>query len=131
VDSNYLRSQEKNTKHKLNRFNHPVKAKVKHTGEGLLFQTLFQIRHHVSFITGEPIPDISHYNCHHVLSKSAFSQFRLLDRNIVFLSREEHDTYHASGWSYLVTLHPGWVKLKMLYEELKQEYYKKSRREPA
>jgi hypothetical protein len=131
VDSKYLQSQEKNTKRKLNQFSTHVKSKVKPTGEKLLFQTLISTRMNISFITGIPIAPMTHFNCHHCLSKQNYPAFRLLDRNIVFLSNDEHILIHAAGWEHLLSLHPGWAKLKMLYDELKEEYYKKSRSEPA
>lgn len=97
----------------------------------MLFDTLISIKLNVSFITGLPIASMTHFNCHHILSKQNYPAFRLLDRNIVFLSNDEHILIHSAGWDHLLSLHPGWVKLKTLYGELKEEYYKKSRTNPA
>lgn len=97
--------------------------KRKTTGEAELFKKLFLERPNVSFITGDPIYQIDHNNCAHVLrkSKNGYPEFKLYEKNIVFLTRDEHFMWDNMAPSELKLL-PEFDKLFKLKEELLAEY---------
>ena len=72
-----------------------IKKNTKPSGEGLLFQVILSTRRHISFISGLPIENCNHSNCHHVLPKKDYEEFRLLDRNIILVTQSEHMLIHA------------------------------------
>jgi len=69
-------------------------SKRKPTGEMALFETLWNIRERVSFLTGRPVP-FSPSTFAHVLPKSKYPGLRLYDKNIIFLTLEEHTLLDA------------------------------------
>ena len=71
------------------------KTNYKATGEGVLFTAILATRRHISFISGLPIDNADHSNCHHVLPKKNYEAFRLLDRNIILVTQSEHFLIHA------------------------------------
>jgi len=100
----------------------PLKKTYKKTGEQELFEKLIQERPNVSFITGATIPNISFYNCHHVLTKAAHGKFRLTPDNIIFLSNEEHQKIHTTAKSDLINSDVRWMAYFILYDTLKIKY---------
>ena len=96
------------------------------TGEKVLFETILTTRPHISFVSAKIIPYPNHMNCHHVLPKSHYELYRLLDRNIILLSDEEHHQVHNIAKSDLLKLNPGWTKYFDLKEKLKTEYNSKT-----
>ena len=116
----------------------PIKRNYKPTGEGALFTSIIGTRRNYSFLSGLNIVEIDntidHNNCHHVLNKKDYPDFRLYDRNIILITREEHDLIHAGTKEkienyvkkvmelYGKTVH--WDKLEALKKELVNEYKK-------
>jgi len=116
----------------------PIKRNYKPTGEGILFKGIIETRRNYSFLSGLYITEIDgtidHNNCHHVLNKKDYPNFRLYDRNIILITREEHDLIHAGTKEkrenyvkkvmelYGKTVH--WENLELLKKELINEYKK-------
>ena len=116
----------------------PIKRNYKPTGEGALFTSIIGTRRNYSFLSGLNIIEIDntidHNNCHHVLNKKDYPDFRLYDRNIILITREEHDLIHCGTKEkrekytkkvmelYGKTVH--WEKLEALKNELINEYKK-------
>lgn len=111
-----------------------IKNKIKKaTGEKVLFEALWAIRPHVSFISGLPVNAIS-TTFAHVLAKGQgkYPKFKLFDKNIVFLTIEEHHLFdngsHTQRGNYTrrMKIEYGvgvdWKKLYDLKEELIKEY---------
>jgi hypothetical protein len=97
----------------------PIK---KVTGEGILFKAIWTTRKHKSFVSGEDLGSDGYpYHFAHVLPKGKYPDFRLLDRNIVLLTREEHTEWDQGIRSTLRTMKE-WNKMFELEEQLKQEY---------
>ena len=95
-DQKWIDSQ--NKQHEKKKGYSTIKQKPHNaTGEGVLFAALINTRPHVSFISGLPIPDISYQNCAHILPKgqNKYPRYKLLDRNIVFLTMQEHFLYDS------------------------------------
>ena len=115
-----------------------LKRNYKPTGEGALFTSIIGTRRNYSFLSGLYIIEIDnvidHNNCHHVLNKKDYPEFRLYDRNVILITREEHDLIHAGTKEkrenyakkvmelYGKTVH--WDKLEALKKELVNEYKK-------
>lgn len=106
------------------------------TGEGDIFEKLFDERENISFISGVKIDNISHMNCAHILSKAQnkYPKFKLNPDNIVFLTTYEHflfdhgnaslrEQYRVKMKAYGVIV--DWGKLFSKAEELKKKYIKK------
>ena len=114
----------------------PIKRNYKPTGEGILFKGIIETRRNYSFLSGLYITEIDgtidHNNCHHVLNKKDYPNFRLYDRNIILITREEHDLIHAGTKEkrenyakkifdeYGLIVH--WEKLEELKQILINEY---------
>lgn len=114
----------------------PIKRNYKPTGEGALFTTIIGTRRNYSFLSGLNIIEvdnmIDHNNCHHVLNKKDYPDFRLYDRNIILITRDEHDLIHAGTKEkrenyvkkifdeYGLIVH--WENLELLKNELVKEY---------
>jgi len=131
TDDKWIRSQQKQKEKKS--FSSIKQKPREATGEAILFQALFTTRKHISFISGLPIENINHCNCAHVLAKgqNKYPKFKLLDRNIVFLTGEEHDLYdngtedkrrEYEAFMHNHGLECNWKKLFDLRDELKKEY---------
>jgi len=102
----------------------PVTKKSKPTGEGVLFQALWNTRPRKSFITGEPLGDEAKtWYFAHVLPKSTYPEMRLYDKNIVFLTLEQHEIWDHTDSSQARADHR-WDKMFELEEILKQEVLK-------
>ena len=93
----------------------------KPTGEKALFEALWATREHVSFVSGLPVNPIAHTFAH-VLPKGLYPKFRLYDKNIVFLTPEEHYEFDFGTATSRNKLSGNWGKLFNLAEELKKEY---------
>lgn len=108
----------------------PVKKQVvrrayKPSGELLLFNMIWSTRKHVSFVSGEYLgEELKPIFFSHLLPKSHYGKFRLLDRNIILLSSTEHSLWHQDRGA--LRGRPEWKKVFALYEELKQEYFRSS-----
>ncbi len=115
-----------------------IKPKTDNT-EQILMNGIIATRRHVSFISGLNIDIVddttSYVNCAHVLAKgqNKYPAFKLFDRNIVLLTKEEHHLFDNgtdlgrkkyanelldSG----IIVH--WEKIFTLAEILKDEYKK-------
>jgi len=112
-----------------------AKKSLRGDSEKILMETIIATRKHISFITGQKINNISYANCCHVLNKKNFPNFRLLDKNIVFLDncypRLEHFLYDMGTedqrQKYAEEMKEQgiivyWPKLYNLAAELKIEY---------
>jgi hypothetical protein len=105
----------------------------KASGEGILFKAIWDTRPHESFISGVHLGDEAkaHFFAH-LLPKGQYPKYRLLDRNIVLLSMEEHamldagtEAHREMYVKFMLANHGvvvDWNKLSTLVEELKQEY---------
>lgn len=107
----------------------PIKWKRKATGEGVLFETIWNTRKHVSFLNGKSLGDDAYaWYFVHVLRKAAghFPKFKLYDKNIILLTRSQHDMYdkHVRNPEYLIGLDPRWKNVFELRDELLVEYEK-------
>lgn len=116
----------------------PIKRNYKPTGEGILFKGIIETRRNYSFLSGLYITEIDgtidHNNCHHVLNKKDYPDFRLYDRNIILITIYEHHLIHNGTEEqreiyvkdvmsvYGVVVH--WEKLELLKKELINEYKK-------
>lgn len=104
----------------------PIKKKVVATGEGNLFEWIWNERKHVSFINGEPLGnEACSFMFMHVLSKAQnkYPLFKLYPKNIVLGTWEQHDMWDKGLRSDLKDL-PEWKKMFDLESELKKEYSK-------
>ena len=100
----------------------PMEAKKKPSGEAVLFKAVWETRKHKSFITGEDLGQDGYpWHFAHVLPKKGYPEFRLLDRNIVLLTQEQHSKWDQGLRSELM-LRPEWKKMFELEEKLKEEY---------
>jgi hypothetical protein len=95
--------------------------KRKPTGEKALFQALWETRPHVSFVSGKKVEPVAS-TFSHILPKSVYPSFRLYDKNIVFLTPEEHYAFDMQSEDKQRELAGDWDKLYQLREELLKEY---------
>jgi len=108
----------------------PFKHKKKATGEKALFEELINNLDHISFLSGLDIDredgQTDHNNCHHVLNKNQYSKFRLYKKNIIFITRFEHNLIHFETQEqrkkYAQIQNFDWNKLELLRAELLAEY---------
>lgn len=103
-----------------------LKKKKVVTGEGNLFEWIWNERKHVSFINGEPLGnDAMPFMFLHVLPKAQnkFPLFKLYPKNIVLGTWEQHDLWDNGLRSDLKLL-PEWKAMFQLEAELKREYSK-------
>lgn len=106
----------------------------KASGEKVLFESIWATRPHYSFISGLPLDEQPkvHYFAH-VISKGLYPKFKLLDRNIVLLTEDEHYLFDFGTQKqrdeyviFMLLNHRivvDWNKLFKLVEELKLEYH--------
>lgn len=102
----------------------PFKRYKKPTGEKVLFQTIWDTRKRVSFVSGVSLGD----ECNvmfmsHILSKGAYPGFRLYEKNIVLKTTQEHHDWHNMPRAKLLEKDSNWQKVFDLELELKKEYY--------
>lgn len=95
----------------------------KTTGEKALFEALWLIRPHVSFVSDERVEPIAHTFAH-CIPKSLYPKFRLNPRNIVFLTPEQHYAFDFMSEEDQRKLGGDWDKLYTLRDELLKEYRK-------
>lgn len=110
----------------------PLKAKPKKTNSGQmdLFDTVWEQRKHVCFITGMSLHDKEYYKAnnnyhwlfHHVLNKGKYTKFKLYAPNIVILHPMVHFDVENLEESVLLAKYPGYHKLLILRQELLDEY---------
>jgi hypothetical protein len=117
TDSKYTQKKSIKTK------NYYQKSDKTPTGEGAFLVALINSKPNVDFVTGEQIDDMTVYNCHHVLTKAAYPKFRTFDKNIVFLSNDNHDFIHSIALSDLIAQDDRWQKYQDLQISLKEMYY--------
>lgn len=91
-------------------------------GELALFMSIWATRPHRCQISGEPIKNFDIRCFSHVLSKGAFPNFRLYDKNIVLKSPEMHEEYTIKAESDLLK-DSRWKWFFDLKKELIAEYY--------
>ncbi len=112
----YLRTDRKKTSSKI------VK---KATGEKLLFQTIYNTRERVSFLSGKKIFGVVS-NFAHVLPKGLYPEYRLYDKNIILLTPQEHYLFdfgtEEQREKYTKENNCSWDEIYKLREELKEEY---------
>lgn len=101
--------------------------KRKATGEKILFETIWNTRPHVSFLTGEKLGDTAYaWNFAHVIpkAKGMYPKFKLYEKNIILLTRLQHETFdlNVRNPDYLLGLDARWKKVFDLREELLKEY---------
>jgi hypothetical protein len=96
----------------------------KPTGEMAFFETLWNVRERVSFLSGKPV-SFSPSTFAHVLPKSKYPKLRLYDRNIIFLTQEEHTLLDAGTKEqrerYAKEYLCDWNSIYKLKEELLKE----------
>lgn len=105
---------------------YPLKKRKEPTGELILFNALWKVRPHVSFVSGECLGDeLNVCFMAHVLpkAKNKYPAFKLYDRNIIFLTFDEHYLFDFGSKESLKQL-PSWKKVFELEAELKEEYKK-------
>lgn len=102
----------------------PIRYKPKTTGEGVFLESIWATREHVSWISGTPLGDEYNVMCmFHILSKGAYSGYRLYDKNIILTTPQEHYDWHNMIRDKLLERDSRWQNVFDLYEELQQEYY--------
>jgi hypothetical protein len=96
--------------------------KKKATGEGDLFRSIWESRERISFVTRLPLPTEEAYSYYfsHVLKKGTYPKFRLNEKNIVFMTLDEHSTWETK--QYTIKDDPKWAHVFKLKEELINEY---------
>ena len=94
------------------------------TTEMEVYEHIWLERPHASFISGQPISRPSPKNFLHVLPKALdkYPHFRLNPDNIILGTWDEHDLLDA-GTEAKRSDYPGdWNAVRLLEEQLKQEY---------
>jgi hypothetical protein len=102
-----------------------IKPKKGITGELELFKQIWAEREHVSYVSGVKIPVFDIKSFHHVCTKQAFPELRLVKENIVLLTRAEHANAHAHTFDDLIKRNSNWSKVKELHDALKSGNYEK------
>jgi len=100
----------------------PLSRVKKKTGELAMFMQIWEGRPHVSEVSGTPIHQFDIRCFAHILSKGAYPSFRLKKENVLLVTPEEHhelDFGSTEGFK--------WKKVKLKKEELKREYYTKTK----
>lgn len=106
-----------------------VKKKEKPTGESVMFETIWNTRSRVSFITGLPLGmEARSFFFAHVLPKSTYPDYRLLIENVVLLTFDEHNNWDQRGRGVLRD-DPRWNKMFELERKLKEQYNNEKNRE--
>lgn len=97
--------------------------KKKPTGELPFFRRIVTKRGSKSEISSEDIPDITVSSMMHVLAKgqNQYPRFKLYEKNILIVTREEHREWDQGMREGLRAL-PEWDWVFKLEEELKIEY---------
>lgn len=96
--------------------------KKKATGEREVFEVIWNERKHVSFVSGQPLRnEAKAWFFAHVLPKSTYPRFRLLPKNIVLLTFDEHYEWD-NGDRDKLRKDPKWNAMFALEAELKELY---------
>lgn len=93
------------------------------TGELPFFRRIVTKRGSKSEISGDDIPDITVSSMMHVLAKgqNQYPRFKLYEKNILIVTREEHREWDQGSREALRTM-PEWNFVFALEEDLKEEY---------
>ena len=95
----------------------------KPTGEKALFEALWNTRNRRSYVTGRPLGNEARVHFFsHILPKGAYPKFRLFDRNIQFMTLEEHTMWE--NYKYKIKDDPKWKHVFELEQELKELYHR-------
>jgi hypothetical protein len=92
-----------------------------HNEEIQMFLEIWEERPHKSQVSGAPLGNefnICFFS--HILGKKAYPGFRLYKKNILLKTFKEH-----SSWDQGDVSDPMWDKVKILKQDLKEEYYNK------
>jgi len=110
----------------------PLKRKLysfkrKATGERILFESIWGTRVHRSFLDGTPLGNDGYaWLFAHVLRKAKgfWPKFKLYDKNIILLTKKQHDNYdlYVNKPEILLEMDHRWQKVFDLREGLLQEY---------
>lgn len=101
----------------------PFKLLRKPTGEGKLFEEIWNERKHVSFVSGRKLSDNAYPTYFaHVLPKKKYPKLRLCKENIVLLTFDEHFQWDNGLRSKLSEL-PQWEKMFELEQKLKESTF--------
>ena len=101
------------------------KTKVKNTGQIELFDRIFLERGGVCQISGEQLKPKGHPDYHfqfaHVLGKGAYPKFKLYEKNIVLMTKQNH--LRQTAQEKRLRDNPDWQWYWKLFDELKKEYF--------
>lgn len=107
------------------------KVKYKTTGERALFDAIWSMREHTSYLTGKKLDCYSetfYLNMFaHVLPKGKYPDFRLFDKNIVLLTPEEHYLLDFGTEEQRQRYSDRWYLIDDLKEVLLAEYTERRR----
>lgn len=99
----------------------------KKTGQLEIFSIIWEDREHISEVSGKPLLPKRHPRWHwqfsHYLPKSHYRKFMLEKKNIFLCLPEEHTEWGEKS----IKNDPKWKPFLEKYQELKQEYYEKSK----
>ena len=101
--------------------------KRKATGEGVMFESIWGTRDHRSFLDGAPLGNDAYaWYFAHILRKAKgfWPKFKLYDKNIILLTRKQHENYdlYVNKPEILLEMDARWQKVFDLREELLEEY---------
>ena len=87
-----------------------------------MFREIWDERPRVSFVTGKNLPTIEAYAWYfsHVLPKGKYPELRLVKKNVVFMTLEEHELWE--NHQYKLKDDPAWDHVFKLKEELLNDY---------
>lgn len=94
-------------------------TKRKPTGEGALFEEIWNERRHQCEACFKPIDEACSHNFSHALPKNAYPDYRLDERNIDLLCMDCHNLWHQK-YDKLHDL-PNWTWVVNIYLALKKE----------
>lgn len=101
----------------------PLAKKPKPTGELALFTAIWHTRKRVSFLSGKQLGEFNVAYFAHVISKKQEPKLRLTDKNIILLTKEEHNLYdqgtEEQRQKYAALNNCDWNKIHALKEALK------------
>ena len=131
-EGNQARLSARKEARESNNITEPQKSRLgrpEPTGEKILFEAIWNTRKRVSFLDGKPLGDCAYaWNFAHVLRKAKghYPKFKLLDRNIILLTKRQHELYdeNVRNPEFLIEKDVRWKKIFELREELRNEYNK-------
>ena len=92
------------------------------TGELLLFQTIWNTRPRVCFISGVRLKLFTVNSFAHILPKGNYKHYKLYDRNIVLMTPENHHAQHNRAKSDLIKENERWKDFFLTQDALREEY---------